>query len=76
MGVASFNEVVPIKTGKEGLSGGLVVENLPASAGHTGLVPVCQGVPLVQEDPTCQGATKPTAPQLLSLPSEPSSHNC
>ena len=39
MVMASFNKVLLIKTGKEGLSGGLVVENLPASAGQTGLIP-------------------------------------
>ena len=32
---------------------GPVVENLPANAGDTGLIPVL-------EDPTCLGATKPT----------------
>ena len=32
--------------------GGTVVENLPANAGDTGLIP---GL----EDPTCHGATKP-----------------
>ena len=39
MGVASFNKVLLTKTGKEGLSSVLVVENLPASAGHMGLIP-------------------------------------
>ena len=35
--------------------GGAVVKNLPAIAGDTGSSPG----PLVQEDPTCRGATKP-----------------
>ena len=37
-----------------------MVKNLPANAGDTGSI-------LVQEDPTCCGATKPRVPQLLSL---------
>ena len=42
-----------------GFPGGLVVENLPASA-------VVMVWSLVQEVPTCSGATKPCVPQLLS----------
>ena len=37
-------------------SGIPVVQNLPAKAGDTGAIP---GPPLVQENPTCLGATEP-----------------
>ena len=40
------------KNGGPSFPGGSVIENLPANAGDRGSV-------LVQEDPTCCGATKP-----------------
>ena len=40
-----------------GFPGGAVVENLPANVGDTGSSPA-----LVQEDPTCRGATEPVCP--------------
>ena len=44
---------MPEKWQRWGFPGGPAVKNLPCSAGDTGVI-------LVQEDPTCVGATKPT----------------
>ena len=46
-----------LKHNSRGFPDCLVVKNLPANAGDLGLIP----------DPMCHGATKPRAPQLLSL---------
>ena len=49
---------------KREFPGGLVAKNQPTNAGDNGVQS------LVQENPTCCGATKRRGPQLLSLCSE------
>ena len=46
-----------LKHNSRGFPDGSVAKNLPANAGDLGLIP----------GPKCHGATKPRAPQLLSL---------
>ena len=48
--------------------GGAVVKNLPANAGKHVRA-------LIQEDPTCHGATKPVCHNYLAYALEPASHN-
>ena len=51
-----------------GFPGGAVVKNLPASSGNT-------GSSLVQEDPTCLGATKLVLPNYRSSALEARTRN-
>ena len=61
----SFKKIFPgqttqFKNGQQDFPGGTVVKNPPANSGTRVRA-------LVQEDPTCHGATKARGPQLLSL---------